>query len=207
MDRSGLGTIVDEAIGQMPEPTGQLEEAIEPIQSADPATPDPRLRDKKGTLFDAEIHAMKGGEPVTKADGSYAKKRGRRKGGTLPTASAAPEKAAARQTAQHAGKATAELIFVLCELVLGSDWKPRDDTEKAAVEDAWANWYEATGRTEIGPGWTLVIVMAFYSLPRVTTKETKKRGSAIWRWTKPRVFWLGSKLGLWERDRGEEEIA
>ena len=135
--------------------------------------------DSDGNPFDPDVHATdKDGNPKLTKNGRFRKRTGRRPTNSDTKTSA--DTVAARQ----AGKATAEVIFTSCVVIFGEEWLPIIDAEtgvneRAAMIDAWAAYYEATGVKEIPPWVGLAITMSAYSLPRFAMPQTQSKSKKL----------------------------
>lgn len=147
--------------------------------------------DSDGTAFDPAIHATDdSGRPRKTKTGKWAKKRGRKS--TTGYSQTATAKTSKDIEAEQAGLATAQVIFTLGVAIGGEEWQPKIDNETGLNEphhmsQAWAEYYKATGKTDVPPWLTVVIACSCYSLPRLTMPKTQTR---MQRFSK----WIG---GLW----------
>lgn len=203
---SGDSFLIDEsleAIGdtltqQMPE---VQEHAIEQEKSKQDAVNAEyaSITDRFGTPFDANLHKTnKEGEPTLTNQGNCILK---------PASKGAPKKSAgggsviggraggAQVTAQDAqkvqarasGAMAANLLLTLGIVAGGDEWQPINDpangiNEKQMLEGAFADYFEATGKTDIPPSMALVVAIGAYSLPRFTMPKTQSRVGKLKTW-------------------------
>lgn len=171
-------------------------------------------QDSDGNVFDPSIHAVNAdGTPRTRANGSYALKRGRKstssqnppknsgaakaKGVAVP--GTVPARDALEQQARQTGVGAANMMFILAQTLGGSEWAPRIDPnigldEKAMMEQAHADAFAAWGIGDIPPGWALVFAYAMFAGPRFTMPVTKTRMQKL-------RGWIGAKIGKWKANR------
>ncbi len=154
-------------------------------------------RDTDGNPFDADIHKTnKEGEPTLSPKGKLIKKPGRKKGsatkngqsviGVKTEQKQSPEQAAAVQ-ARASGTMAANLLMTLGVVVGGDEWHPVKDVntgmdEKLMLETAFADYFEATGKTDIPPGMALTAAIGGYMLPRFTMPKTQSRMQKLKGW-------------------------
>lgn len=154
------------------------------------------LRDTDGHGFDPEIHRTdSNGNPVLSARGKLVKKPGRKSGGKSQKAESVvggkpkaqtPEEAA-KVSARASGAMAANLLITLGVVVGGEEWRPMTNpqigvSEKDMLESAFADYFEATGRTDIPPGLALTVAIGGYVLPRFTMPKTIGRMGKIKAW-------------------------
>lgn len=153
----------------------------------------PFLRDTAGNIFDPSIHdANPDGTPKLKANGRFAKKRGRKPGSPGNATSPDPT-ASRRQASLQAGRATAEAIFALGQAIGGDEWRPIIAVEQGINEpqqmiEAWASYYQATGKTDVPPWVIVAIACGAYALPRTRLPKTQSRIKSFWGWLRPYLF-------------------
>lgn len=168
------------------------------------------LKDADGNSFDPSIHKTnKSGEPTLSTLGKLVKKPGRKPGRSSakqesfvagrddrPTPQAQQD-AKNRLQARASGTMTANLILQIGIVAGGEEWQPRVNAEigldeKTMLENAFADYFEATGKTDIPPGMALTIAIGAYALPRFTMPKTQSRigkaKDAIKKW------WINRKL-------------
>lgn len=160
------------------------------------------------TGFDPTIHASnEDGSPKRKADGSYAMKRGRKAGGSLPPKSGsaqvkdaatpvqedmrvqvAPERP--RMSPEQAARQSANLLINGCVLLCGEQiGTPKDKAEAEGLLFSFKDYYEARGVPNLPPEIGLLIGVSMYVIPRVRESETAK--GKITRL----IEWAKSKMG------------
>jgi len=89
--------------------------------------------------------------------------------------------------ARATGVASANMLISLGRAIGGEEWKPIKNTEykideKLNLENAFADYFEATGKTDIPPGMALTIAVGAYALPRFTMPATQKRAGKVKQW-------------------------
>lgn len=167
------------------------------------------LKDRDGNSFDPSIHKTdKDGAPTVSAGGKLIKKPGRKAGNSagaspksfvnIPDSQKAPDPdAKLRMQARATGTMAANLIIQIGIVAGGEEWQPRQDEkigldEKFMLETAFADYFEATGKTDIPPGMALTVAVGAYALPRFTMPKTQTRvqkaGTSIKQW------WANRKL-------------
>ncbi|AUR98301.1 hypothetical protein NVP1249A_07 [Vibrio phage 1.249.A._10N.261.55.B9] len=155
------------------------------------------LEDVDGNTFDPAIHKTnKDAEPTLSRTGKLIKKPGRKGGGGSSSgpsvigvkqeAKPDPEQAA-RIQARASGKMAANLLMTLGIVAGGEEWQPiKDPTtgidEKQMLESAFADYFEATGKTDIPPGMALTVAIGGYALPRFTMPKTRSRMQKVKDW-------------------------
>lgn len=150
--------------------------------------------------FDPAIHQSKDGQPVMRAGGGYAMKRGRRPG-TTNSGPAAPKVDATGQPVPQGPKITNEMAAKmivgqtvgLCIGIFGEEWDVDTEQEAKVLVSGVKSYLDATGGLQLSPAWGLLFVGGGYALPRVQKPETKSRLKKFASW----VF------GLFGRKRGE----
>jgi hypothetical protein len=152
---------------------------------------------------DHAIEPVKVDEPGTllKADGTPAKKRGRKPGGTnrpkvsasagyalppkdAPIGENAPlmgglgtETAPGQMSPEIAGRWSANLLFNAGALFFGADIAAPSKDEKAAIPQAFKDYYELKGTPNIPPEIALIMAVGVYIAPRIMhEKMAEKRG-------------------------------
>jgi hypothetical protein len=133
--------------------------------------------------FDPEIHAVgQDGTPKLKADGSYAKKRGRKAGQALPlptdkqnSSVLTPAKpVATRAQCEIAGRNTANLIFNACVFGISDEFVPSSDEAKG-MSLAFTDYYEQRGIINLPPELVLFSALAMYIVPRLQKPKTQAK--------------------------------
>lgn len=155
------------------------------------------LEDVDGNAFDPAIHKTnKDGEPTLSRTGKLIKKPGRKAGGASssgPSVIGVKQEAkpdpdqAARIQARASGKMAANLLMTLGIVAGGEEWQPMKDEktgidEKLMLESAFADYFEATGKTDIPPGMALTVAIGGYALPRFTMPKTRSRMQKVKDW-------------------------
>jgi len=193
-----LESLVEDEIKLMPDPSPNVDKIIgadepgiggdeKPSENANVKSPDfvmpdtgqyqqAGTRDKAGVLFDPEIHATdSNGNPSITKNGNFRKKPGRKASGQT-----GESKDNSINASREAGRATAETIFALCVGVMGEEWQPiynpkEGVNERQQMVDAWAAYYQATGKTDMPPWVVVAIACSCYSLPRLSMPKTQSR--------------------------------
>ena len=136
------------------------------------------------------------------AAGSTAKKSvlstGRAESVQVPTAS--PE-----QIARASGAGAANLLIVMGMIVGGEEWQPRqnkDMDEKAMLEQAFGDYFAATGKMDIPPGWALCAAIGLYAAPRFTMPKTQSRFKRLKMWIASK--WIARQMR--KRGKTDDEI-
>lgn len=160
--------------------------------------------DVNGQPFNAGIHAVNAdGSPRKTAKGIWALKRGKKAGtaqpatpsaklnipgGTAPTADAQHKE----QMARRGGAGAANLLMAVAVGLGGQEWQPRADAktgmnEKEMLEGVFGDYFVATGKTDLPPGWALVAGLSMYALPRFGMPQTRGRLARV-------KNWIGAKI-------------
>lgn len=189
-----MATLAGALIAEQP---AVQEHAIAQAQSEAEANKD---KDSAGEPFNAAVHATNAdGSPRKNANGTYAKKRGRKSGSAAPNTTGPakiviPGGAGVTQTqlnqeqlARKGGAGAANLVMALCIGLCGEEWHPRQDAklgldEKAMLEAGFGDYFVATNRADLPPGWALVACMAMYALPRFGMPKTQTRLQKVKNW-------------------------
>ena len=157
------------------------------------------LRDVAGNPFDANIHKTnKQGEPTLSGTGKLIKrpkpKQPKESGSILGGAAIEKNKpqvvdneAAAKLQGRASGKMVANLMLTLGVVVGGDEWQPMQDKtsgldEKEMLETAFADYFEATGKTDIPAGMALTVAIGGYMLPRFLMPKTQTRLGRVKSW-------------------------
>lgn len=152
--------------------------------------------DADGTNFDASIHSVgTDGNGKRTAKGLWAKRRGRGAssakagiagGSSLHIPGRIDEaKPTAEILARSSGVGAANLFLAFGIIIGGDEWQPRindEINEKAMVEQAFGDYFVATGKTDLPPGWALVACLGMYVAPRFTMPKTRSRFSRAKDW-------------------------
>lgn len=206
-----LDDVADSLINAMPEPQqhaidqataeAKIEEGTQAPsnQSTDATSTEV---DAAGVVWNADLHATSadGSHPKTAA-GFWKKKRGAKSGSPRPSSVIGGRKSApaaptgptqteiAHAQGMAAGAAMAHTIFMMGQALGGSEWAPRKNPidEATMMEQAWGNYFVATGRTDFPPGMALGIALCTYAAPRFTMPETRGRMSRF-------KLWIAAKI-------------
>lgn len=156
-------------------------------ETADDASDEYRGRvDAEGTAFDPAIHATDdAGRPKKTKTGKWSKKRGRKSRTGYSQKQAG--KTSADIEAEQAGLATAQVIFTMGVAIGGEEWQPVIDdstgvNEPHQMAQAWAEYYKATGITNMPPWLTVVIACGSYAMPRLAMPKTQTRLQRLRGW-------------------------
>ena len=197
-----IDDIVNQTISNMPEPSPNVSEIGVEENSNDTVNENTNetttentnpngfgiRRDKKGNLFNPELHATNdNGEPTYNNDGSFRKKRGRKKGSVNGTPQGGQNNQAELQKCLAAGRATAQTIITLGIAIGGEEWQPIIDPQKGINEpqmlaDAWAEYYQAAGVVDMPPWMGVIIATGMYASPRMFMPKTKGRIQRVKEW-------------------------
>jgi hypothetical protein len=205
-DLAGIASDLSATFPEVQEHALNQEKLIEEGRAAKYA----HLKDSDGNSFDPAIHKTnKEGEPTLSTKGKLIKKPGRKPGQSntsqesfvagvsdKPTPQTQQE-SKNRLQARASGTMTANLLLQIGIVAGGEEWHPRSDPsigldEKKMLEDAFADYFEATGKTDLPPGLALTVAVGAYALPRFTMPKTRSRlgkaKDAIKKW------WITRKL-------------
>jgi hypothetical protein len=217
---SNLDTIADNLSTSMPD---VQQHAIDQENSdeADRLAQYSDLRDASGNSFDPTIHKTnKSGEPTTSTLGKLIKKSGRKPkdpnqkstvGGRPSGATQPSPKEVQSAQSRASGVMTANLILQIGIVAGGQEWYPVKDEnsgldEKSMLENAFADYFEATGKTDLPPATALLVAVGAYALPRFTMPKTKTRVQKLTGGIK--AWFVNRKLkkhGLKAKPTGERE--
>lgn len=169
------------------------------------------LKDTDGNSFDPSIHKTnKAGEPTLSTKGKLIKKPGRKPGANAANSAGKQSSVVggaqsvttdkdqqARLQARASGTMAANLVLQIGIVAGGEEWHPRIDEqtgldEKTMLEGAFADYFEATGKTDIPPGMALTVALGAYALPRFTMPKTQSRLSKLKMGLKQ--WWINRKL-------------
>lgn len=167
--------------------------------------------DVNGEGFNPAIHAVNAdGSPRKTVGGAWAKKRGNKGGAAAkPTTSAKvnipgqpgqpTQSEAKEQLARNGGKGAANLLMAVCVGLMGAEWQPvRDEKigrdDKAMLESVFGDYFVATGKADLPPGWALAAGLTMYALPRFAMPQTRSRMSRV-------KDWFGAKYVQWRARR------
>ena len=192
---SSIETIGMKLSGEMPE---VQEHAIEQeiLNENEKLAQYSHLKDTQGNSFDPEVHKTnKSGEPTLSTKGKLIKKPGRKASSATNTNTRSivggqakvpvnDKDAQLRMQARASGTMAANLLLQIGIVAGGDEWNPRIDeqtglNEKLMLENSFADYFEATGKTDIPPGMALTVAIGAYALPRFTMPKTQSRMSKI----------------------------
>lgn len=128
--------------------------------------------------FDPATHATdQWGQPILNKDGTYRRKRGRKKGSrNSATDSPAQETSSIPLiSTDEAAKQSANLFINTGVLVFGDEWAPESKEEAGALKNAFKNYYDAKGVPNIPPEYGLAFALGAYSLNRLTKDNTRTK--------------------------------
>lgn len=182
------------------------------------------LVDKNGTEFDPSIHkTKKDGSPTISKTGKLMLKPNASKPSenSTKTASASTTQNASQvsensektemsegdqQRCTALGKVSANMIFACGRMLGGEEWQPirqKGYDEVAAMEQAFADYYIASGKSEMSAGTALTMAIGSYALPRFTMPKTKEKIKKYS--TKAIVWWKTRKTKKEDAARKEAE--
>ena len=136
--------------------------------------------------FDPTIHAVDAeGKPLKRADGTYAKKRGR-KAGSSPAGSALPSPNApananapltpgAILTSEMAAKQIVNAGLNGAVMVFGEDWEPESIAEAKALVFSLRDYFDIRGVPKFPAELGLLIAVGAYALPRLRKEKTRTK--------------------------------
>jgi hypothetical protein len=158
------------------------------------------ITDRQGSSFHPDTHKTnKAGEPTLTNQGNCIRRPKPKEGGAKQTRSVignqpgqpganetSPEQSAKIQ-ARASGAMAANLLLTIGIVAGGEEWKPQKDVatgmdEKAMLEGAFSDYFEATGKTDLPPSMTLIVAIGAYSLPRFTMPKTQTRIGKLKSW-------------------------
>jgi len=159
------------------------------------------LRDAKGMRFDPALHVTDdSGQPKLTKTGKLRRRSGRKPGqtaekikgrvggiGSLSAESDGALSAQQKAQARMAGEGAASALITLGVVLGGEEWHPITDDqhgidEKAQLQGAFGDYFEAKEMTDIPPGVALTIAISAYALPRFTMPKTKSRLQRFKEW-------------------------
>ena len=188
-EHTDIQSVADDILDTMPTPQPAAMEQFRAENAASDgaaSVPDSADVDAAGVKWNPEIHATGvDGKGVKTAKGQWRQRRGmggrssvvgRSKAADVPLASE-------NQAARAAGVACAHSLFMFGRMLGGEEWAPRKIEEKGTIlldeakvmEQAWGDYFVATGKTDFPPGLALTIACSSYILPRFTMPMTKSR--------------------------------
>ena len=136
--------------------------------------------------FDAGIHAVDAaGNPIKKADGTFAKKRGRKAdlknaGSALPNPNApamtnAPSIRSDVLTSEQASKQLVNMFLNGAVMVFGPEWEPENISEAKGLVYSLKDYFDIRGVPKFPPELGLVIAFGAYALPRLKKEKTQSK--------------------------------
>jgi len=180
---------------------------LEIEQTAEKMTQYADLLDSDGNPFDASVHKTdRDGNPTLSKLGKLIKKPGRKVGGKNGESGSfiggvgvnkLSDEQQQKIQCRASGKMAANLLITLGMVAGGEEWQPvRDEKtgldEKLMLEGAFADYFEATGQSDIPPGMALTVAIGGYALPRFTMPKTQSRMSKMTGSIKK--WWINRKL-------------
>jgi hypothetical protein len=130
--------------------------------------------------FNPEIHAADdAGNPVRKSDGTFAKKRGRKKGSTNT-----PQVMLSEDERMNGAKLSATIVvqtlLTFGQMLGGDEWTPKLDPvsgldESQSLVQAYTTWFYASGFTQVPPWLGAVVVTMAFVTPRLAMPKTQAR--------------------------------
>lgn len=223
-EKSALVDILDRAAESMPEPSKGIDDLIageNPLgtdasndagnTSSNPFNNGPAIP----SGFDPQIHeADEAGNPVFNSDGTLRRKRGRKPGQSYGFSSHAPysangianlgdgtpagDQAEFLKRRAAANAATAILVGAATG-IFGNEWQPIADKksgldERANLQRAFEDYFEAAGTIDLPPGLALAVSVAAYALPRFGMPQTKEKAIIIATKTGGLIGWIKGKF-------------
>lgn len=192
--------LVDEAPDAQPhaiEQQRQLEQAAEAQNAAN-------VNDFPG--FDPTKHATNpDGTPAKTPTGRY--KKLSKTGGAAPKVNVPADSAKTGQTptrankeaaARAGGAGAANLFITACVVLGGQDFVPRKDAKQGLDEHAfltqlWGDYFVASGKTDLSPGWALFAGSLAFIIPRLQMQHTQTRFQKVKTWIYCRVIEMRAK--------------
>lgn len=178
-------SIVDSLTGDLPEVQRHVVDAGAPPGSESDASPDG---------FDPAVHAVDSdGNPKRKANGDYQKKRGRKAGSGKATpikgvkVEPSAEEQKSKATAAMLGASAAGAVFQIGIALGGDEWRPQVNpdvglNEAENLQQAFYEYFMATGKTDLPPAMALTICISGYALPRLSMPKTQSRLGKLRDW-------------------------
>lgn len=203
--------------------TSSLVDELPPVQqhaidsaAEDAAIESPVESTASPDAFNPLIHATgSDGNGVKTRTGAWRKKRKSKSQESTIGAPVETGPSKSEVSARAGGIAAANLLIVMGIGIGGDEWHPRVDQstgmdEKRMLETAFGDYFVATGKADLPPGWALAAAIGMYTLPRFYMPKTKQRVSNVWQWFKAKwVSWRLRKHGLKavpnEKEREEKQ--
>ena len=214
-----LESIVSELTGTMPEVSEHAisealtqegkkhaSETTAPTEQPGPPVGDSLATAPSGEQYNPKTHKVseKTGKIIKKGSGSSGSKS------KISTSAQTPAPAQVDQTvsARATGKVAAALLINLGVGVFGDEFIPEKSDqvdERAYLENAFGEYFIATGRTDLPPGWALAIAVGTYTLPRFTRPKTRSKLAALRDWAVGKFFAWRSKKAMKEAVKNAQE--
>ena len=165
--------------------------------------------DRDGTAFDPTIHATDaGGRPVKTKRGRWARKRGRKPGGSGPAGKTDGFRSPLMDQLNIPGnepmddfKLVAEMatttFMSLGTILLGPDFQPDHDSERTAVRDAFEEYAREKGYDDIPPGIALMVVCGGYIVTKSAKPTVQARLLSFAGFITSTTSRWGQKIGAW----------
>lgn len=209
-----LSAIADSIIGETPEPQqhaidqAQADAAAE--SAGDPSgSTEAQETDILGIPWNSEIHATgKDGKGIRTQKGAWRRRKGlggsasQLNTGRVPSAPRDAKADAAEVArsnseiqARKGGEMFATILIRISCGIGGESFVPRvieapggiKFNEQEMLSGAFGDYFVATGKGDLPPGWALFGALAMYYLPRLSQPEVKKRVGGIAGWLKNKV--------------------
>jgi hypothetical protein len=194
---SNAGDVLDSITDDMPQPQDHVIDAHNEKQAEIEQKQD--VTDSAGEKFNPAIHAAnEDGSPKYTKTKKFAKKRGRKTNSeSASTIGTAPQATPQQIKSRAAGKAAAGALITLGIVIGGEEWQPQVNPELGLnegemLQTAFAEYFEATGRDDLPPGWALTIAIGAYAAPRFTMPKTQSRFGKMFGGIKK--WWVNRKL-------------
>lgn len=190
---NAIETTADElfAGSEMPEvneaalPLIESEKAAEAETEAVRAAIESGEMDAEGNLFDESIHAVDPltGKPKLRADGTFALRRGRKKGGKISDQHV-KLKAGPVETESNALMAAAAntIVMTVDSIALALLRISAEAPEKAALCQAWIAYLEQKDISEIPPAYMLILTSVAVYAPKLNAPEPRGRLAKLKLW-------------------------
>lgn len=193
--------VVDETIEQEPEPKDKGANIVPDATIENIA----EVHTEKHDGFNPEIHALDSeGKPLKKADGTYAKKRGRKAGSNpagsaLPSPNApatgnAPSTLGGGLTSENAAKQICNMLLNGAVAVFGSEWEPENKDEAKALVFTFKDYFDIRGVPQFPPEIGLILGIGVYVIPRLKAEKTRTK-LQLWK----------DNVTLWFRKRAQKK--
>ena len=172
-------------------------------------------RDVNGEAFNPSLHvAGPEGKGKLNGKGAWEKKRGRKASATPGAASVSstgsrvgtgePPPPSKEQIQRASGAGAANLFFVACMVIGGEEWQPQIDprtglNEKVMMESVFGDYFVATGKSDLPPGWALAAGIGMYAAKRFTMPKTLNRVQRV-------KMWIGGKIYAWRMRKRKSTV-